>query len=117
MPMAAKPMFTSMTELPGKELGKGVTIKPLALENLMLLCLEFAPHAEVPTHSHPHEQIGLILEGELDMWIGEERRTLRPGDMYKIPGNVPHGGRTGASHAFVVDAFHPLREDYLKLFA
>ncbi len=115
--MPAKHVFTSVRALPGKEIAKGVTIRPLAGEHVMFTYVELAPHAEVPSHSHPHEQLGLMLEGEMEMEIGGERRTLGPGDAYTIPGGVPHGARTGSTRALVLDIFHPRREDYLKLFA
>jgi quercetin dioxygenase-like cupin family protein len=117
MPMAAKPVFTSIGALPAKEIAKGVTIKPLAGEHAMLNYVEFVPHAVVPVHSHPHEQLGLVLEGELDLEIADETRTLRPGDTYVIPGGVSHGARAGKARALVLDVFYPLRQDYLKLFA
>ena len=115
--MAARPIFTSVKALPGKEIARGVTIKPLAGDHVMLNYVEFTPHAEVPTHSHPHEQLGLLIEGELDLRIGDQERSLRPGDTYVIPSGVPHGARSGKSRALVLDVFYPLREDYLKLFA
>lgn len=115
--MALRHIFTSIRELPGKEIARGVTIRPLAGEHVMLNYVELEPHSEVPRHSHPHEQLGLMIEGELDLWIADEQRSLRPGDTYVIPGGVPHGARTGARRALVLDVFYPLREDYLALFA
>jgi quercetin dioxygenase-like cupin family protein len=79
--------------------------------------VQFVAHGEVPIHSHHHEQLGLILEGQLDMQIGDEHRTLKPGDTYVIPGGTAHSGRAGNAGALVLDVFYPLREDYLKLFA
>src|SRR5207245_3750975 len=84
-PMPAKQTITSIKALRGKEIAKGVTIKPLAGDHVMLNYVEFVPHGEVPLHSHHHEQLGLIIEGELEMEIGGEQRTLRPGDTYLIP--------------------------------
>lgn len=115
--MGGKHVVTSIKALPSREIARGVTIKPLAGDHVMLNYVEFATNAEVPTHSHPHEQLGLMIEGELDLWIGNERRTLRPGDTYVIPGGIPHGARTAQSSALILDVFYPLREDYLKLFA
>ncbi len=115
--MPAKPTVTSIKGLPGKEVAKGVTIKPLAGDHVMINYVEFVPHGEVPLHSHHHEQLGLILEGELHMQIGDEHRTLKPGDTYVIPGGITHSGRAGGKGALVADVFYPLREDYLKLFA
>jgi len=113
--MGGRHVFTSVKALRGKEFMKGVMIKPLAGQHLMMTHAELAPQAEAPTHSHPHEQIGLVIEGELEFWIGDERRTLRPGDMFMIPGGVPHGARAGKDRAVVVEAFYPLREEYLKV--
>ncbi len=48
--------FTSAKELRGKEIAKGVMMKPLPGKNVMLSYLELAPGSEVATHSHPHEQ-------------------------------------------------------------
>ncbi|HKV44021.1 MAG TPA: cupin domain-containing protein [bacterium] len=115
--MPTKQIITSIKQLRGKEVAKGVTIKPLAGDHVMLNYVEFVPEGEVPLHSHHHEQLGLIIEGELEMQIGDERRTLRPGDTYVIPGGIQHSGRAGRGGALVLDVFYPIREDYLKLFA
>jgi quercetin dioxygenase-like cupin family protein len=115
--MPAKVTITSIEALPERRLAAGVTIKPLAGDHAMLNYVRLDPDAEVPLHAHEHEQLGLVLEGEMHMQIGNERRTLRPQDTYVIPGGVRHGGRAGRSGALVLDIFYPLREDYLKLFA
>jgi len=115
--MPAKQTITSIKALRGKEIAKGVTIKPLAGEHVMLNYVELVPEGAIPLHSHHHEQLGLIIEGELEMQIGDERRTLHPGDTYVIPGGTMHSGRAGRAGALVLDVFYPLREDYLKLFA
>ncbi len=106
--------FVSSKELHGKEIAPGVMMKPLPGRNLMLSYLEFSPGSMVPTHSHPHEQGGTVIEGRLEMWIGDERKILQPGEMYMIAGGVPHGGRPVDGPAIVLDAFYPLREEYLK---
>ena len=115
--MPAKVTITSIEALPARELAQGVTIKPLAGQHVMLNYVRLAPDAEVRRHTHDHEQLGLVLEGEMHMHIGDEQRTLRPGDTFVIPGGVPHSGRAGKSGALALDVFYPLREDYLKLFA
>lgn len=110
------PIFARLEGLPEREVRRGVFLRILAGEQMMFSAVRFEPHAAVPTHEHPHEQMGIILEGELELWINEERRTLRAGDMYTVPPHVPHGAETQASSCLVLDVFHPLREDYVKLF-
>ena len=47
-------------------------------------------HSVVEEHSHPHEQMGLMLEGEAEFIVGGQRRTVRAGQMWRIPGGVLH---------------------------
>ena len=68
--------------------------------------------ALVPTHQHPHEQMGMGLEGEFELTIDGETRTIRQGDAYCIPGNTPHSARGMTQNARALDIFHPVREEY-----
>jgi quercetin dioxygenase-like cupin family protein len=90
----------------------GVHIRTIAAEKMMLSVVDLEPHAVVEEHHHPHEQVGMLLEGEADFIVGGQRRTLRPGDLYRIPGNVPHKVIVGDRGARALDIFHPVREDY-----
>ena len=90
----------------------GVDIYTAAGDKLMLSLVEFAPHAVVPEHSHPHEQMGLLLEGELEFTIGGERHLVKPGQMWRIPGGIPHSAVAGRDPVRALDVFHPVRDDY-----
>src|SRR5574341_1880806 len=111
-----KYQFDHVDRLTERQMRDGVHMRLLAGDALMFSVVRFEPHSTVPTHQHPHEQIGYVLDGELELWIEDDRRTLRPGDMYTIASNVPHGARTGEPTCVVLDAFTPLREDYVKAF-
>jgi quercetin dioxygenase-like cupin family protein len=91
----------------------GVRIRTCAAERMMLSLVELEPNAVVEQHSHPHEQVGMVLEGRLTFFIGGEEKTLRPGDMFRIPGGVPHRVVVLDQPARVLDIFNPVREDYL----
>jgi quercetin dioxygenase-like cupin family protein len=56
--------------------------------------------------------MGLLLEGELTFTIGDETRTLKPGDMWRIPGGIRHSARAGAQPVRALDVFCPVRDDY-----
>ena len=90
----------------------GVNIFTVAGDKAMLSLVEFAPRAVVEPHSHPHEQMGMLLEGELTFTIGGQTRTLRPGEMWRIPGGVIHSAVAGDAPVKALDVFHPVREDY-----
>jgi quercetin dioxygenase-like cupin family protein len=91
----------------------GVTIDTVAGEGMMLSHVNFEPLGIVKPHSHPHEQMGLLLEGELEFTIGDETTLVRPGQMWRIPGGVLHGCQAGEQGAKALDVFHPIRKDYL----
>ena len=48
--------------------------------------------AEVPLHSH-EAQWGIVLEGRIEMEIGDETRVYNKGEHYFIPEGVVHAGR------------------------
>ena len=90
----------------------GVEIFTACTDRLMLSVVELKPRAVVEEHSHPHDQMGLLIEGELDFTIGGQRQTLRPGQMWRIPGGVKHTCTAGPAGAKALDVFHPVREEY-----
>lgn len=85
-------------------------------EHLMLSYLEMDDGAEVPLHSHPHEQGGILLSGRMQLTIGDETRICEPGSMFIIPPNVKHRAVAVGGPARVLDCFSPVREDYAAQF-
>ena len=94
------------------ELIAGARTRTFWGERVLLSLVEIDTDAEVPSHTHPHEQAGMVVEGELEMGIGGETRTLKPGDMYIVPGNIEHYVRCGDTPAKVLDIFSPVREEF-----
>ncbi len=58
-------------------------------EDRQLVFMEFKEEVDVPEHSHA-AQWGAVLAGEIELTIGEETFTFRPGDTYFVPAGVPH---------------------------
>jgi quercetin dioxygenase-like cupin family protein len=90
----------------------GVTVRTCACENMMLSVAELQPHAVVEFHSHPHEQVGMVLKGRATFTIGGEEKTLGPGEMFRIPGGVRHRVVALDEPFQALDVFYPIREDY-----
>lgn len=42
-------------------------------------------------HSHPHEQIVVVLKGRVRARVGDEEQELGPGSGFHVPPNLPHG--------------------------
>lgn len=90
----------------------GVDIYTTSCQQMMLSLVEMQPFAVVEPHSHPHEQMGLMLEGEADFTIGEQTQRVCAGQMWRIPGGVTHKVVAGDRPVRALDVFHPPREDY-----
>ena len=67
--------------------------------------------ASIPPHSHPHEQVVNMLEGELELVADGIAHKLGAGDVFTIAGHVVHSAR-GLTACRVLDVFSPVREDY-----
>lgn len=104
--------FLSRSDTSHHEIFRGVHIFTAAGDRMMLSLIEFQPGAVVEPHSHPHEQMGMLLEGELTFTIGGQTRTLKPGEMWRIPGGVVHSAVAGEHAVKALDVFHPVRDDY-----
>jgi quercetin dioxygenase-like cupin family protein len=56
--------------------------------------------SQPPLHVHRDEGEGFyVLEGELTLWVGDETRTLGPGEFLFAPPRIPHTIRTGEQGA------------------
>jgi quercetin dioxygenase-like cupin family protein len=88
------------------------------LDSLMVVIFDFTGGAMKepdPFHSHPHEQITYVADGEVLYFRGDDTIHLRKGDLIIIPPDVPHCIQTLSSSTRLIDSFYPLREDFLTL--
>ena len=94
----------------------GVTSKLLADgQNMTVLWSRWEPGASAPEHVHPHEQIGICLEGEIIFTIHGQDYLVKAGEYYHIPSNAPHAERNDSTEAAILtDFFSPIRKDLLQ---
>ncbi len=104
--------FFSWQDIPERVPKEEVTMRVVSGEKGMMVFFDIEPNVEIPVHSHPHEQMGTVLEGELTMIINGVEQVLKAGDGYIAPSGMPHGARAGSQGVKVVDFFSPPREDY-----
>jgi len=84
-------------------------------EKAMMMRLTVEPNIPTPPHTHHHEQMGIIIEGEGILYVGEESKRIKKGTSFLIPPNAPHNfDATGDKPAVLIECFTPPREDYLK---
>lgn len=68
---------------------------------------------QVPSHTHPHEQVGYVVCGEVELTIAGQAARCGHGDSYVIPGGVEHSAHF-LSECVVIDGFSPPRDDYRR---
>lgn len=71
----------------------------------------FEPGALLPKHSHPHEQVTNLIEGQFELTVAEKVQRLTPGSVLVIPPEAVHSGKA-VTATYIIDVFHPVREDY-----
>ncbi len=105
--------FFSESGLQSKQILEGITLRAVSGEKTMMTIFDFEKGAVIPPHSHPHEQITYIVEGELEFTVEGKTRILKKGDGVVILSGREHSARVLKAPARAVDAWYPRREDYL----
>lgn len=81
--------------------------------NMMVVQFTFDSGVTSWLHSHPHEQVGYVVSGEIDFNMeGHEPVRLKVGGSYYVPPDVKHNITTYAP-TVLVDVFTPIRQDFL----
>jgi quercetin dioxygenase-like cupin family protein len=100
-----------LESIESKELVPGFQARMVHTENMTLAYWDIDEGSLLPDHSHPHEQVANLIEGELELIVDGEAHQLTPGKVFVIPSNVPHSGKA-LTACKVIDVFYPVREDY-----
>ncbi len=106
--------FVDTSKLKYKQVMPTATMRSIWGKQLMVNIIDSAPHSQIAMHSHPHEQAGYIIQGEVEMTIDGKTARLGPGDAYLIPSRVEHSLRGLDGWAHFLDIFSPPRDDYMK---
>ena len=74
---------------------------------------DFEPGSIIPSHNHPHEQITYVIEGEMEMVVDGKTKLLKAGDGVVILPDQEHSAEILSKPSKAVDAWYPIREDYI----
>lgn len=95
--------FWDIKTLKLDEFRPGIWSKIESGKNLTMAVMEIAPGKEGAAHEHPFDQCGFVVEGEIEMSIGEEKKLLKPMETYFIPAGITHNWKTIASPVKILD--------------
>lgn len=91
----------------------GVTMHVTAGQHMTLSLVEMEPHSVIEEHSHPHEQVGYMIEGEAEFVIAGQHYLVTAGQMWRLPGGIPHKVIARERRVVALDAFYPRRQDMI----
>ena len=104
--------FHSRKSLILKPVVQGARMWAVALKRTMFTYFEIEPESRFDMHSHPSEQITMVLQGELFFDLKDRIICVKKGDVIAIPSNIPHAAFTKDSSVTAVDAWSPVMEKY-----
>lgn len=103
--------FVSLDELEAVEPVPGYVATFVHTKQMTLANWKITAGSSFPEHSHPHEQIMMVLEGEFELTVAGKSMLVRPGVVAVIPADAKHSGRA-VTDCIAIDVFYPVREDY-----
>jgi len=94
--------------------GEGVCRQILGYDGqLMIVKVKFEKGAIGSEHAHYHSQSTYVASGVFEFQVGSEKQLVKTGDGIYIAPDVKHGV-VCIEEGILIDAFSPMREDFLK---
>src|SRR5579863_10165290 len=94
--------FERLSEIAPTPIWDAVVVRAMHGEHVTFGVVELAADADLPEHRHVNEQLGALVSGSLTLCVDGESRTLGPGELWRIPADVPHSGRAGPVGAVAI---------------
>jgi quercetin dioxygenase-like cupin family protein len=108
-------IWARRNDIPSFSPAPGIRVQPVIAESLMTCWIDMDPGAVVAEHSHPNEQLGVVVKGSITITANGETRTLEVGDAYAVTPDLLHKGVAGPNGVVLVETFVPVREDYQRM--
>lgn len=99
-------------EVPLTELVPGSLSHLIGGKNVTISFLTMKAGSAFKLHSHPQEQIMIVIEGYCDEIIEDKMYRVKKGDVIYLPANIKHGAFIREIDCKAIDIFSPPREDY-----
>lgn len=106
-------LVTDWTKVPMTVTAPGIERQMIVGQNVMMVRFTFDPFLVTDEHTHPHEQMTLVVKGRVKFIIDGEVRIVSAGDVLHFPPNNRHGATMLDEEVVLIDIFSPIREDFL----
>jgi 2-deoxy-D-gluconate 3-dehydrogenase len=101
------------SRIPVERLPDGSLRQMIWGERLTVCRLRLPQRLVTPVHTHPHEQMTIVVHGPVLFTIGDEQRIVNTGEVLHFPPNTRHGATMLDEEVILIDIFSPVREDFL----
>ena len=81
----------------------GIFSKAEIGDGLIMAYMEIKAHQEDTGHEHPFDQCGIVVQGQIEMFIGDEHKILAENETYFIPAGIKHGWKTSDKLVRILD--------------
>src|SRR5258707_12587728 len=85
--LASAAQHLNWESIPVEHPFEGIERQMVIGERIMIVRFRFVPFLVTPEHTHPHEQMSLIISGRVRFFIEGEERIASAGDVLHFP---PH---------------------------
>ena len=100
-----------LNELSQAEPVPGFKVRCVHTENMTIAHWAVQAGSVLPAHSHRHEQVTQVIDGEFELTVENRTFRLGPGTVAVIDAYQHHTGRA-VSDCRIIDVFYPVRDDY-----
>jgi quercetin dioxygenase-like cupin family protein len=105
--------FADLATAEAVEMRPGIVRRTLVHRDLMVMVhWRIGRDVWFGEHAHPYEQLGYVLRGSLEIFVGGRKHHLRAGSSYAIASGVLHDAHS-LEDCEVLDVFSPVRREYL----
>lgn len=105
--------FRTWNEIEPWSIFPGVRLHAIAGDQVFLGRVTYQPGTTVQRHAHEAtEQVMLVLDGELSMTIGDETRSMGPGDVCVVNRGIEHELHSAGGVTFI-EALGPVPRDHI----
>ena len=107
-------IFVLENETNWETVGNGIDRQILGYDGqLMLVKVRFKKGAVGSMHEHFHSQSTMVVSGQFEFTVGNEKKIVKAGDGIYMEPDILHGC-VCLEDGILIDTFSPMLEDFIK---